>query len=68
MRSAIARGEQDGTFREIDTGAATMAVFGICNWAYQWWRPGAGADPAVIAQKMWDLMIRGLSAAPSRPR
>jgi AcrR family transcriptional regulator len=68
IRSAIERGAADGTFREVDTDAATLAVFGICNWAYQWWRPGTGADSAVTAQKMWDLMIRGLSAEPTRPR
>ncbi len=56
----IARGIEEGQFREVDPESATLAVFGICNWAYQWWRPGSGTDPALTAQKMWDLVIRGL--------
>jgi len=68
IRDAVDQGIQDGTFRGVDPGAATMAVFGICNWAYQWWRPGGGADPAHMAQKMWDLIIRGLSVPHQDPR
>ena len=54
------RGIEEGQFRDVDPEAATLAVFGICNWAYQWWHPGSGADPALMAQRMWDLIIRGL--------
>jgi AcrR family transcriptional regulator len=61
IRDAIAEGITAGVFRPVDPDAATLAVFGICNWAYQWWRPGSGADPALTAQKMWDLVIRGLA-------
>lgn len=68
IRHAVDQGIQAGTFRGVDPGAATMAVFGICNWAYQWWRPGSGADPAHMAQKMWDLIIRGLSVPHEDPR
>jgi AcrR family transcriptional regulator len=62
IRETIARGIEEGQFRDVDPEAATLAVFGICNWAYQWWRPGSGADPALTAQKMWDLIVRGLGA------
>ena len=60
IRETIARGIEEGQFRDVDPEAATLAVFGICNWAYQWWHPGSGADPALMAQRMWDLIIRGL--------
>ena len=61
IREAVAQGIAAGEFRGVDPDAATMAVFGICNWAYQWWRPGGGTDPALMAQKMWDLIIRGMA-------
>jgi TetR/AcrR family transcriptional regulator, cholesterol catabolism regulator len=61
IRDAVDQGIRVGAFRGVDPDAATMAVFGICNWAYQWWRPGGGQDPALMAQKMWDLIVRGLS-------
>ena len=54
--------------RGVDPDTATLAVFGVCNWAYQWWRPGGHADPAHTAQKMWDLIIRGLTAPGEPPR
>jgi TetR/AcrR family transcriptional regulator, cholesterol catabolism regulator len=66
IHSAIAAGVRAGVFRDVDTEAATLAVFGICNWAYQWWRPGGTADPALTAQKMWDLVIRGLASPSSQ--
>lgn len=62
IRGTIVDGIEAGQFRDIDPEAATLAVFGICNWAYQWWRPGSGTDPALTAQKMWDLVVRGMGA------
>jgi hypothetical protein len=62
IHDAMTEGVRTGVFRPVDPDTATLAVFGICNWAYQWWRPGSGADPAHTAQKMWDLVIRGLTA------
>ena len=62
IRDAVTEGIRSGEFRDVDPEAATLAVFGICNWAYQWWRPGGTAAPAHTAQKMWDLVIRGLAA------
>jgi TetR/AcrR family transcriptional regulator, cholesterol catabolism regulator len=62
IRGTIVDGIEAGQFRDIDPEAATLAVFGICNWAYQWWRPGSGTDPALTAQKMWDMVVRGMGA------
>jgi TetR/AcrR family transcriptional regulator, cholesterol catabolism regulator len=64
VRNAVIEGIRDGTFREVDPDVTTLAVFGMCNWAYQWWRPGSGTDSAHTAQKMWDVLIRGLAAPP----
>ena len=66
IRDAIAEGVRAGTYRDVDPELAALAVFGICNWAYQWWRPRSGADPALTAQKMWDLIIRGLAISGPR--
>jgi TetR/AcrR family transcriptional regulator, cholesterol catabolism regulator len=66
IRDAIAEGVRTRAFRDVDPEVATLAVFGVCNWAYQWWRPGSGADPALTAQKMWDLIIRGLTVSGPR--
>jgi TetR/AcrR family transcriptional regulator, cholesterol catabolism regulator len=60
VRDTLADGIASGAFRGVDPDIATLSVFGMCNWAYQWWRPGSGADPALTAQRMWDLIMRGL--------
>lgn len=61
IRDAVAAGIAAGTFRAVDPDTATLAIFGMCNWAYQWWRPGTRTDNALTAQKMWDLVVRGLA-------
>jgi AcrR family transcriptional regulator len=67
IRDAVIEGIRNGEFRDVDPDTATLAIFGVCNWAYQWWRPGGTADPAHTAQKMWDLIIRGLTALGEQP-
>lgn len=62
IRAAVADGIAAGQFRDIDPETTTLAIFGMCNWAYQWWRPHSGADPATTALRMWDLVINGLKA------
>ncbi len=66
IREAVVDGEQLGQFRGVDPDVATLSMFGMCNWAYQWWRPGSGADPAHTAQRMWDLLMRGLLGPDAR--
>jgi AcrR family transcriptional regulator len=71
VREALEEGIAAGQFRDVDPTTATLAIFGMCNWAYQWWRPQAGADPARTALRMWDLIMHGLqtpgSGEDSRP-
>jgi len=53
-----------GCFRPVIPTTATLGrPSASCNWAYQWWRPGRRrGSPRTRAQKMWDLVIRGLTA------
>jgi TetR/AcrR family transcriptional regulator, cholesterol catabolism regulator len=67
VRDAVAEGIRTGLFRGVDADIATLTVFGTCNWAYQWWRPGSGADPAYTARRMWDLIMRGMLAPDTGP-
>jgi AcrR family transcriptional regulator len=60
VRAAVHDGIAAGQFRDVDPDTATLAIFGMCNWAYQWWRPEAGADPARTALRMWDIVMHGL--------
>jgi len=40
----------------------TLAIFGMCNWGYQWFDPEGPLPADVIADDYADLVIAGLSA------
>jgi AcrR family transcriptional regulator len=71
VSEAIQRGVDAGAFRGVDVKLATFALFGICNWAYQWYQPGGELSSREIARVFWDLFLRGLAepaaAAPGGP-
>jgi TetR/AcrR family transcriptional regulator, cholesterol catabolism regulator len=60
MEDVIRQGVADGEFREVDPGLATLAVGGMCNWAYQWFRPGQPLSSREVAERFWDIVTRGL--------
>jgi TetR/AcrR family transcriptional regulator, cholesterol catabolism regulator len=60
MRSIVARGIEIGEFRQIDVRLATLAVFGMCNWAYQWYRPSGELTPREIAGRFADYLLNGI--------
>lgn len=53
-------GIRRGVFRETDTHLATLATFGMCNWAYQWYRPGGPQKPREIATQFWNYLVSGI--------
>jgi AcrR family transcriptional regulator len=44
----------------------TLAVFGMCNWGYQWFDPKGPLSANEIADEYADLIIAGLSARGGR--
>ena len=64
----IRGGIEDGTFREVDPELAAFEIFGMCNWAYQWFRPGGPMDAKTVAERFWDNAARGLLAENSSAR
>ena len=50
--------------RQTDAHLATLAMFGMCNWAYQWYRPGGSLRSREIAYQFWNYLIYGLGADP----
>jgi AcrR family transcriptional regulator len=57
----IRAGIADGSFRATDPTLAALALFGMCNWAYQWYRPGGRLRPREVAYEFWGYLVRGLS-------
>jgi AcrR family transcriptional regulator len=59
----IEDGIQEGVIREsADPYYATMVVFGISNWVYQWFERDQGSDPDHLADILWDFVWPGLRA------
>jgi len=58
----IARGIEDGELRPVDVRLATFALFGMCNWAYQWYRADGPLRTREIAYVFWEILLRGLAA------
>src|SRR5690606_23618626 len=38
VEAVLAQGVASGVFRPVDVRLTTLALFGMCNWSYQWYR------------------------------
>ena len=61
VREVVVRGQAEGAFRELDPALVTLALFGMCNWAYQWYRPDGRLTSEAIAELFFDLFTHGLT-------
>jgi TetR/AcrR family transcriptional regulator, cholesterol catabolism regulator len=60
VEATVRRGLENGEFREVDPRLATLAIFGMCNWAYQWYRADGVLSTRAIAELYFDLLFNGL--------
>ena len=56
----IRQGVEPGEFRDRDPELTSLAVLGICNWSYQWFRVDGALDAAEIADNFHELVMAGL--------
>jgi len=62
----IRGGIADGSLRaDLDPQLSALAIFGACNWAYQWYVRSGELGGREIAQRFWDLFMRGMLEAPA---
>jgi AcrR family transcriptional regulator len=64
VRDVFREGIKTGVFRDTDPKLATLATFGMCNWAYQWYRSGGEFRSREIAYQFWSYLMDGIG----RPR
>lgn len=63
----IAEGVADGVYHTQDVTLSALFLLGQVNWTYQWYMPGESPKPAVIAQRLLDTFLYGLTGkAPAR--
>jgi AcrR family transcriptional regulator len=61
VQSAIGAGQARGTFAAAaDTKLVTLALFGMCNWAYQWFDVRGRYTAEEIAAVYWRLLLKGI--------
>jgi AcrR family transcriptional regulator len=62
QQQLIREGVASGELRALDPRLATLALFGMVNWAYQWFRPDGPLGSREIAYSFWDIFVKGLAA------
>lgn len=62
FEDAISEGQLAGLLRPLNQRLVLSALFGMCNWLYQWYRPGEW-DPDEVAAEFMLLLERGWLAA-----
>lgn len=60
VEDLIAQGIENGVIRETDVHLAALATFGMCNWAYQWFRESGRLRSREVAYQFWNYIIYGL--------
>ena len=61
LTDLIAQGVAEGVYRTDDVTLSGLFLIGQVNWAYQWYVPGVSPPPELIAQKMMDTFLYGLT-------
>jgi AcrR family transcriptional regulator len=61
VESLIEECVRRGTFRPVNPRLAALALFGMCNWAYQWYRASGTIRPRDIAYQFWNYLVFGLA-------
>ena len=62
VEKELERGIADGRFVNVDISIATRGIFGMCNYSYQWYRPGGKSTSVEVADALWRLFSGGLLA------
>jgi len=57
-------GIKNGDFRsDLDIRLVRLGILGMCNWAYQWYRPGHGFSIDEISDQFCALILTALTAS-----
>lgn len=65
MEEVLEEGMKSGEFRQLDPHLTANALFGMVNWAYQWYDREGHSDAREVVETFYDLVMSGLGAHPS---
>lgn len=61
LREVVQRGKDEGHFRqEARPELVAMALLGMTNWIYTWYRFGGPHSPEEIGERVADMLLNGL--------
>jgi TetR/AcrR family transcriptional regulator, cholesterol catabolism regulator len=61
----LRQGQKEGTLRDdLPLNVVSMALFGMINWMYRWYRPSFSEPPEEIARTMAEIFLGGFATAP----
>lgn len=60
VTSVLERAAAEGEFAVSNPRLAAMTFFGMCNWAYQWYRPGGPMKPDEVAGYVCRTFLAGV--------
>lgn len=66
VKQVVQDGVDAGELRDVDVELTTLALFGMCNWAYQWYGSGGHLRPREIAYVLYGILFHGIGAADGR--
>lgn len=63
----LKRGIASGEFRkDLDVHLTRLAILGMCNWSYQWFRPGGQRSIEEISEYFANFALQGVLTKPRR--
>jgi AcrR family transcriptional regulator len=62
VESAILQGMKEGSIAWQDPKTASFALFGMCNWAYQWYRSGGKLTHDEVSDQLFAIFLSGVGS------
>jgi AcrR family transcriptional regulator len=61
VEEIIAEGQAAGEFEVRDPSTVTLALLGMCNWAYTWLDPAGPLTTDEIGRRFTDILLHGIA-------
>jgi len=62
FREVLAEGARHGELAPGDADVAALAILGMCNWVYEWYRPDGRLSADAIGDELADRALRAVRA------
>jgi hypothetical protein len=61
FEDVIAEGIKRRELSASDTKIAALAIIGMCNWTYEWYRPRGRLTPTALADELADRAVASVT-------